>query len=42
MNFEINLNETTSETMVDGWMSFSARGTQDGVIPAKKFFVKTP
>ena len=42
MNFEINLNETTSETMVDGWMSFSARGTQDGVNPAKKFFVKTP
>ena len=40
VNFEINLNEA-SDSLLDGWMSWSARGTQDGSVEAKNFFIKT-
>lgn len=41
MNFEISFGETTTDSIIDGYMSWSARGTQDGAIPPKNFFIKT-
>lgn len=42
-NFEINFNDSSSsgDSIVDGYMSWSAKGTEDGSVPAKNFFVKT-
>ena len=40
-NFEITFTSETTDSAVDGYMSWSARGTQDGDIPAKNFFIKT-
>ena len=40
VNFEISFTDS-SDVAVDGYMSWSARGTQDGDIPAKNFFIKT-
>lgn len=42
-NFEINFNDSSSssESLVDGYMSWSAKGTEDGSVPAKNFFVKS-
>ena len=39
-NFEITFTDNT-DSAVDGYMSWSARGTQDGEISAKNFFIKT-
>lgn len=39
VNFEITFTDN-SDAAVDGYMSWSARGTQNGEIPAKNFFVK--
>ncbi len=41
MNFEISFGETNNDSIIDGFMSWSARGTQDGNIAAKNFFIKT-
>lgn len=40
VNFEISFTDS-NDVAVDGYMSWSARGTQDGDIPAKNFFIKT-
>lgn len=42
-NFEINFNDSSSsgDSLVDGYMSWSAKGTEDGSVPAKNFFVKS-
>ena len=42
-NFEINFNDSSSsgDSIVDGYMSWSAKGTEDGSVPAKNFFVKS-
>jgi hypothetical protein len=40
-NFEISFTQDSNDTAVDGYMSWSARGTQDGEIPPKNFFIKT-
>lgn len=36
-NFEISFTQDSNDTAVDGYMSWSARGTQDGEIPPKNF-----
>tara|TARA_R100001460_G_scaffold32767_1_gene64230 strand:- start:2961 stop:3557 length:597 start_codon:yes stop_codon:yes gene_type:complete len=40
MNFEINLNESNgSDSLIEGWLQYTAIGTRDGQVPAQSFYV---
>ena len=39
MSFEINFNDNENSSSIDGFMQWSARGTQDGNIAPGNFYI---